>query len=95
VAPRARYRLQFAVRSEDLVTGGAPFVVVLDANDEKVLGASDLIKIEKDWREYMVDFEAPESNGAIKIVLRRNNCESSPCPIFGRLWLDNFSLRKL
>src|SRR4030095_12235428 len=32
VAPRARYRLQFAVRSEELVSGGAPFVVVLDAN---------------------------------------------------------------
>jgi hypothetical protein len=96
VDPRARYRLQLAARSEDLVSGGAPIVVVLDANDEKVLGVSDLlINTEKDWREYTVDFEAPESNSAVQIVLRRNSCESSPCPIFGRLWLDSFSLQKL
>jgi Tfp pilus assembly protein PilF len=92
----ARYRLQLAVRSEDVVSGGAPLVVVMDANDEKVLGVSDLlIKTEKDWREHTVEFEAPLSNSAVQIVLRRNGCESSPCPIFGRLWLDSFSLQKL
>lgn len=94
--PGTRYRLRLAVRSEDLVSGGAPLVVVTDATDEKILGVSDLLmKTEKDWREYTVDFDVPGSTKAVQIVLRRNSCATSPCPIFGRLWLDSFSLQKL
>jgi Tfp pilus assembly protein PilF len=95
VDPRARYRLQVAVRSAELVSGGGPLVVVMDGADQKLLGVSELLtSSDKDWHEHTLEFEASES-GAIQIVLRRNSCESSPCPIFGRLWLDSFSLQKL
>ncbi|MDX6289252.1 MAG: hypothetical protein QOH42_1051, partial [Blastocatellia bacterium] len=32
---------------------------------------------------------------AVYVALERQPCDKSPCPIFGRLWLDNFSLQKV
>jgi hypothetical protein len=36
----------------------------------------------------------PASEAAI-IRLQRNNCDSSPCPIFGTLWLDQFRIEQI
>jgi len=96
VEPRAHYQLRFAVRSEGLVSGGLPLVVVLDADANKMLAQSDQFPRATDgWREYTIDFDSGPLTGAVQITLQRQRCDRSPCPIFGRLWLDNFSLRKL
>lgn len=95
VEPRANYRLRFAVRSEGLVSGGAPLLIVSDATNEKVLSASEQFPNSTNgWRDYAVDFSTEEPTVAIQITLRRS-CANLPCPIFGRLWLDNFSLQKI
>ncbi len=95
VDPVAHYQLRFSVRSEGLVSGGLPLVVVMDAGDSKVLGQSDKFPPTDSWHEYIIDFESGQSTSAVQIALQRQVCSKSPCPIFGRLWLDNFSLRKL
>ena len=96
VEPRAHYQLRFAIRSEDLVSGGLPRVVLIDADADKVLGQSDQFSKATDgWQEYTIDFESGEAASAIQIALQRQACTTAPCPIFGRLWLDNFSLQKL
>ena len=96
VEPRTRYQLRFAVRSEGLVSGGLPRVVTTDANTNSVLGQSGELPAATDgWRDYMIDFESGSSDVAVQIALQRHSCDKSPCPIFGRLWLDNFSLQKL
>ncbi|MGH9874956.1 MAG: tetratricopeptide repeat protein [Pyrinomonadaceae bacterium] len=96
VEPRTRYRLHFAVRSEGIVSGGLPLVVVIGPDANKVLGQSEqLMKATEGWREYTIDFELGPAGDAVQIALQRQPCNSSPCPIFGRLWLDAFSLQKL
>jgi len=93
VEPQARYSLHLAARSEELVSGGAPMVFILNAATGQILAASEPIKAKENWEDYKIDFLVPESTDAIQIVLRRT-CDASPCPIFGRLWLDNFALQK-
>jgi hypothetical protein len=96
VEPGARYQLRFAVRSEGIVSGGLPGVVVINANANSVLGQSgELPRATDGWRDYTIDFDSGASASAIQIALQRRSCDSSPCPIFGRLWLDSFSLQKL
>ena len=93
---RARYQLRFATRAEGIVSGGLPQVVVIDANAKNVLGQSDeLPKATDAWLDYNVEFTASELTDAVQILVQRRSCAMSPCPIFGRLWLDNFSLHKL
>jgi hypothetical protein len=96
VEARTRYQLHFAVRSEGIVSGGLPLIVVMDANSNKNLGQSEPFpKVTDGWGEYTIDFESEPEASAVQIALQRQACNSSPCPIFGRLWLDAFSLKKL
>ncbi len=96
IEPATHYRLRFAARSEGLVSGGLPLLAVIDAEADKILKQSEQFpKATEGWREYTIDFDSGPSASAIQITLRRQPCDKSPCPIFGRLWLDNFSLQKL
>ena len=96
VEPHTHYQLRFAVRTEEIVSGGLPGVVVIDAGNLQVLGQSGAFpQASNGWRDYTIEFEPGAGTEAVRISLQRDRCSRSPCPIFGRLWLDNFSLRKL
>jgi len=96
IEPRASYQLRFAARTEGLVSGSLPYVVVFDAVSNQVLGQTAAFPESKtDWQDYIIDFQSSESASAVQLVLRRQPCSSSSCPVFGHLWLDNFSLQKL
>jgi tetratricopeptide (TPR) repeat protein len=94
-SPNARYSLSFMARAEELVTGGPPTIIVLDASEDapKILAQSSPIAAPNSaWTRYQVDFSTAERTSAIRIGLQRMYCAQSPCPIFGRLWLSQFTL---
>ena len=96
IEPHARYQLHFAARTEELVSGGLPYLDVIDAGSQQVLGqTAPFTQTSGVWLDYTIDFNASENATAIQIRLRRQACNKIPCPIFGRLRLDDFSLRKL
>lgn len=98
VKPSRRYQINFASRSEDVVTGGLPLVVVTDASgDRKRLGQSATLggKGTRDWQVQSLEFSTGPATTAVVLSLQRENCSTSPCPIFGSLWLDSFSVAEL
>ena len=93
VSPNMSYRLSFAVKTKDLVTGGPPVIVVNDASNNQLLGKSENFPTATTpWTKLSFDFATLPTSQAAVIRLQRNNCDSSPCPIFGTLWLDEFSI---
>jgi len=95
VESKTHYQLRFSCRAESVVSGGLPNVLVLDAHDNKILGQSGALPATTEgWRDTTIDFVSGEATEAVQITLQRDHCASSPCPIFGRLWLDSFSLQK-
>ena len=91
VKPERSYRVSFAVKTKDLVTGGLPTLRVVEASSEKVLGASQNFQgATSDWTTMTVDFKTLQSSTAVFLRLERNACSSSPCPVFGHVWLDSF-----
>lgn len=94
--PGARYRLTFAARTKELVTGGPPFVeIVSAAKSGGLLAESETFPTTSDgWREFAVEFTAPAS-GSVRVALRRKPCANAPCPAYGGVWLDAFELRRL
>jgi tetratricopeptide (TPR) repeat protein len=93
--PATTYRLSFAVRTKDLVTGGPPLIVVNDASNDQLLGKSENFPTATTpWTKLNVDFTTLPTSQAAVIRLQRNNCDSSLCPIFGTLWLDEFSVEQ-
>jgi tetratricopeptide (TPR) repeat protein len=97
VQPGGHYRVNFAGRSDEIVSGGLPLVIVSDAaGDQKRLGqSSTLSKGSGDWQHYSFEFTIPATTSAVTLSLQRENCSTSPCPIFGSASLDSFSLEKL
>ena len=95
VNPGATYRLSFGVRTKDLVTGGPPVLMVIDAMNNQLLGKSENFPTgTTPWVRLDVEFTALPFCYAATIRLQRSNCDSSPCPIFGTLWLDEFSIEQ-
>ena len=95
VEPNSRYQLHFDARSESLVSGGLPRVAIIDVDNKEIPGQTIAIPEASNWHDYSIDFSSHETTDAVRIILERKRCNESPCPIFGRLWLDNFSFRKL
>jgi hypothetical protein len=95
IEPNTRYQLRFFYRADGIVSGGRPNAYVLDARDNAVLGQSAALPATTDgWRDMAIGFVSTQSMEAVEVVLRRDRCDKSPCPIFGRVWLDTFSLQK-
>lgn len=97
VQPGIRYRLQFSARVKDLASGSLPVVIVSEANDSKqaIAESSVLPRGTGDWQTYSVEFTTSSASRAVTIALRRQQCASLPCPIYGHAWLAAFSLRPI
>jgi Flp pilus assembly protein TadD len=95
VEPLARYRLRFAARTDELLSGGMPLVAVLDAGAGVVASSTAIEPGTRGWKDYEVEFVAPETTGAVVLVIKRQSCAQTPCPIYGRVWFDDFALEKL
>lgn len=95
--PSTRYRINFASRSQGIVSGGLPFLVVTDASDggKQLAQSPPLAKGTSDWHVYSIDFTTTEKTSGVLLSVQRENCTTSPCPIFGSLSLDSFSVEHL
>jgi hypothetical protein len=97
VEPNTHYQLYFAARTEKIVTAGRPEIAVVDASsgDGRTLGDGlPLSQGTSQWQDYILEFKTTDETRAVQISIRRQSCSVSPCPIFGRAWLDDFSIRK-
>lgn len=101
VEPKARYRLHFASRSQEMVTGGLPIITVSDASSTGGGSAPSLAESRplpqgtSGWQDQTMEFATGDETSAVIVSFVRQSCGSGPCPIFGRIWLDQFSIEKL
>lgn len=94
VLPNTRGRLTFAYRTGNIVSGGMPYLTVVDATSEAPLGNPEVMPASTDgWRDGVIDFTTGPATTAIRISLKRQPCPAQQCPIFGKLWLDDFVLK--
>jgi hypothetical protein len=71
-----------------------PTVEVLDASDNRLIAASQAIETgTNDWREFTVDFKAPDGTDGFVVRVARAYC-GEVCPLVGLMWLDDFTLVK-
>jgi hypothetical protein len=96
VEPRSRYRLNFAARTQDLLSNGLPIITVRQwgADGRLIATSIPLTNGSNDWREFSLTFDAGDLP-AVAINIQRQRCPSYPCPIFGHVWFDSFALEKL
>lgn len=86
------YKIEGFYRS-DLKALGAVKVEILDAADNKVLASAEAQANVKDWSSVSADFTVPATSQGIIIRLGNASCKQAMCPISGKIWFDNFSLK--
>jgi len=97
VQPATRYRLSFAGRTSDIVTGGPPFIAINEAgpHGKQLARSAALPNGSANWTPYTVEFVTGATTRIVSIVLVRESCATGTCPIFGSLNLDSFSIEPL
>ena len=91
-----RYRITFAAKTKDLVTGGPLRMAVTNAANNQAIGSSEAFPpASEEWQILGAEFTVPADAEAVELRLARDVCASSPCPIFGVVWLDEFAIQKL
>lgn len=94
VAPLAKYRLSFWIRTENLKSAGPPMLEIINANDNKIVAASAPYTTgSNDWQQIAVDFDNPENCEGIILHTSRSFC-GDPCPITGTIWYDDFEISR-
>ena len=97
VKPLTRYRIHFAGRSREIVTGARPLVAVTSAGPggAELAQSAPLDKGTTGWRSFSIEFATTAATQAISVSVTRERCPSSPCPIFGSITLDSFSIEQV
>ena len=92
VSPNTIYPVSFSLKTKELATGGPLLLTVNDAESGELLGKSDSLPSTDSWVTLNFEFTTLETSKAAVIRLQRSNCNSSPCPIFGTVWLDEVTI---
>ncbi len=91
VQPSKKYELDFYYKSA-LKTASTLKWEIADVSGGKVLAATEATAKDTDWTNMKTEFTTLENTEAVTLRLVRDNCQSSICPIAGKVWFDDFSL---
>lgn len=91
--PRRKYQLRFAYNSPEMISAGLPAIVVSDSGGTRLGRSATLANTGGKWVQAKFDFATTDTIGVV-ISLQRPECSDSPCPVFGELLLDDFSINK-
>ena len=91
VESNKNYTLEFFYKSA-LKTSSTLKWEIVDVSDGKILAATNSIAADSDWTNLKTEFTTPENTEAVVLRLARDTCQSSICPIAGKVWFDDFNL---
>jgi hypothetical protein len=94
VQPKTNYCLRFSYKTDTLQSLSTPVISVQDAADERRLAVSTppLPNGTSDWQALSLRFTTKAETEAVTVRAQRLPCAEPPCPLNGRLWLDDFKL---
>jgi hypothetical protein len=97
VEPGAQYRLEYYVRTQDLISASTPVLSIVDAADGAALAASKPVPSgTNQWEKITLDFTTNPKHDGITIGFNRADCsDTQVCPIFGLVWYDDFILQRV
>jgi tetratricopeptide (TPR) repeat protein len=86
------YRFETFYKSE-LKTPAALDWEIVDATDGKVLATTGTTSPSADWTSLKTEFTTANTE-AVTLRLAREVCKSTVCPIWGKIWFDDFSINQ-
>jgi hypothetical protein len=96
VEPATRYRLSFFVKTEDVRTAATLYAAASDAaaTDPPLGRSAPAPAGTNDWQQVSFEFTTGPKTEAVLVRLVRSGCPQESCPIFGKIWYDDFDLQR-
>jgi hypothetical protein len=96
VEPGARYRLTFFVKTDELKSAATLSVMVSEpgAPEVSLAGSAPVAQGTNDWQPVSFEFTAGPKTEAVLVRIVRVGCAESVCPIYGKIWYDDFNLER-
>jgi hypothetical protein len=96
VEPSARYRLSFWLKTDELRSAATPLVYVADAAtpDAALAASTPAPNGTGDWQQVSFEFTTAPQAEAVLVRIARAPCPDGVCPIFGKIWYDDFNLER-
>lgn len=88
-----KYKLEIFTRS-DLKSSATVAWEIIDAADNKVLASTAAVSNNSEWTPLSAEFTTAPTTQAVILRLAQATCPTTLCPISGKVWFDDFSLRK-
>ena len=92
VESNRKYAFQVSYKA-DLKTAATLYWEIVDAADGKILARTNAAGEKADWTNLTAEFSTAENTQAVTLRLAREICKSIICPISGKIWFDDFSLK--
>lgn len=95
VKPDTHYRLILFARGQQLVSAALPVVSIRDASSPASPSLAESTPVRSDsgdWQEIATELNTGTETHAIILTVTRQACANDPCPAFGTVWFDGFSL---
>jgi tetratricopeptide (TPR) repeat protein len=88
------YSFGFYYKSEGIIAGNLPFLqlALVGPNQKQIIKELEFKRSTADWTFSSTLIRTNDDSEALEINVTRHPCEQTECPIFGELWIDNFSL---
>ncbi|HEX6183662.1 MAG TPA: hypothetical protein VFZ44_07110, partial [Pyrinomonadaceae bacterium] len=90
------YRLSFWFKTDELRSAATPFVYAADpaAPDASLGGSPPAPNGTGDWQQVSFEFTTAPRAEAVLVRFARAGCPDGVCPIFGKIWYDDFHLER-
>src|SRR5947209_1742584 len=96
VEPSTHYRLTYFVRTEELRSAATLVAMAADASspDTALAASAPVPSGTNDWQQVSFEFTTGPKTEAVLIRLVRVGCPEGSCPIYGKIWYDDFDLQR-
>lgn len=96
VEPGARYRVSFFVKTEELRSAATLAAAVSEpaTPDTPLVWSAPAPQGTQDWQPVSFEFTAGPKTEAVLVRLTRVFCAEGACPIYGKIWYDDFNLER-
>jgi tetratricopeptide (TPR) repeat protein len=100
VEPSTRYRLTYSQKTEDLRSMATVLVSLNDMGPPEVgiNPATPYVSAPTgtaDWKQNAIEFATGPKTEAVVLRVLRAGCPEGTCPIYGKIWYDDFNLERV
>ncbi|QSR86418.1 hypothetical protein EM20IM_07935 [Candidatus Methylacidiphilum infernorum] len=95
IEPKKHYLLSAAAKYEDISSSSGIVLDVYDKDNDRVLGSTDPLAINKKWTVGEAKIKTPKTIGTSYLRIKWKESPEWEIPLYGKVWIDKVQLEEI